>query len=322
MPSDLARHRQRTPALEPAAQEFAAAGLLALREPRAHGKQRRSPRLGSGKPQDERPRDAHERHGRGSRVPRQADERHLSACRPDVAERQRPARLDGNPPERQPALRHYRGLHVVFVADRHAARAHEKIVAGHGFGEGGLHVVGVVAQDAEIGHRAAETRQKSGQHVPVGVVDGAFRQRSTGGAHFIAGREQRHGKRRMDGKRGPADRRREAQIFRAQAAPGPEQRRTGGDVLAGTPQVGAARDAGRQRDPGSVARAILLHEDRVGPAVAVTPRNRCAGEHAHCGAAPRDAGQRSAGGRPSDDREGCRAIRNEIVEIHGVTVDR
>ena len=89
------------------------------------------------------------------------------------------------------------------------------------------------------------------------------------------------------------------------------------DVLAGETAVGATLDAGNDDDLAAVLAAVLLHQHRVRPL-----GHRRAGEHAQRLAAPRRAAEGMAGGDAPGDRQAGFAPGVEVVEEHGVTVDR
>ena len=88
------------------------------------------------KTQHERPHEQQERHEARHRVPGQADESRFAALiprpvAPHRAERERPARLHRDPPQVEAPFGIDRGLDVILLADRHAARRDDD-VAGRG----------------------------------------------------------------------------------------------------------------------------------------------------------------------------------------------
>ena len=129
-------------------------GLLAVGEAGLHREGQRRRHRRAGEAQDQRPRQDREGQRRGDRIAGQPDQRHAA----HLAERDRPSRLDRQPPEIEPAELLDRGLDMVLLAGRDAAGGHDQIVPGGCRGERIGQRGGAVRADAEIADGAAEAR--------------------------------------------------------------------------------------------------------------------------------------------------------------------
>ena len=77
------------------------------------------------------------------------------------AERERLARLHGDLPQVDEALRFHGGPHVILLADRHAARSEDQIVRASRLAKRCTREVELVRHDAVVGHFAAEVAQQA-----------------------------------------------------------------------------------------------------------------------------------------------------------------
>ena len=122
-------------------------------------------RLGrsTGEPQQQRTHDAGERHEHRDRIARQADEGCAGARvrSRDDAHRDRPARLDRDPPEHQPADLLDGCAHVIGFAGRNAAGRQHQIMLARGGGDGFGDRSRIVLEDAEVGHRRAQAVEQN-----------------------------------------------------------------------------------------------------------------------------------------------------------------
>jgi hypothetical protein len=254
----------------------------------------------------------HEGHHHRDGIPRQPRESRAA----HLAERDRPARLDRKPPEEQRPRRLDRRLHVVLLAGRDATRGQQQVVRGRSLGKRGGHGVSAIRQDAEIGDRAAETRQRRVQREAVAVIDLQRRKGRAGRSELVAGREQRDAQPRAHGEAVPPKRRRQADILRAQQTPGRQGERAPRHVLARRARIRPALEPRAQPHAAVGQRlGILLHHHRVR-----TLGHRRAGEDADRLARADRTAERLTGGHTGTDGEDRVPIGREIGVAHGVAV--
>ncbi len=174
-----------------------------------------------------------------------------------------------------------------------------------------------VRQDAEVAHRATQLPEPGHQGEAVGVVDRALGQRPARLAHLVAGRKDRNANRIAD-RDGPApDGCGEAYVLGHQPPAAPQDDAAAAHVLAGAATIGAPLNARRDQDRVALLAAVLLHHHGIRPF-----GHRRAGEDADRLAAAGGAAQRMAGRDPARHRQARLARRVEVVEEHGIAVDR
>ena len=133
-----------------------------------------------------------------------------------------------------------------------------------GLVDGARQRVGLVGQNAEIGHDGAQALEQFDQQEAVGIVDGGAAARAARLDHLVAGGEDRDFQPPAHAERGQAERGGKRDVLRLQHGAGRDHHAAFAHVLAGEPPVGAELQPARQHDTIALEFDVLLHEDRVG----------------------------------------------------------
>ena len=224
--------------------------------------------------------------------------RPMNTAAPELPEGERPARLDRDLPEVQPAEPVDRAHDVVLVAARGAARGDHRIVLRRGLAQRRRHRLGAIGQDAKVGDPAAEPAEQPEENRAVGVVSGA--RRPAARPARAARRRSRAARPRAAGKprAGPARRSRRRRRPAAGALSRLERHLARAHVLAGLAPVGAALHPRRDHH-GIAARARR-------PPASGRNRRRLASARRSAPAALRLAAVGPANGWPAAARPGTR----------------
>ena len=210
-----------------------------------------------------------------------------------------------------------RGLDVVLVAQRYAARGDQQVVPAGRLCQGVADGVQAVGQDAEVGDRASHAVEQAHDGIAVGVEDAARRDVAARVVHLVAGREHRRAQPAVHLELGPSHRCRKADLLGAQALVAGDDGIAGAHVLAGLAPVRTPFDARLEDHEIAVDPAVLLHEHGVRPL-----RHGGTGEDSQGLARNGRALQGMAGGNARGYRQAGLAVGGKVVEEDGVAVDR
>ena len=181
----------------------------------------------------------------------------------------------------------------------------------------------VVGHQAEVDDLHPQALQRTEQAGAVAVVDAAWRQRLPRVAQLVAGRKQRHPQAAKDAQAVQAQRRRQAQVGRAQHPALRQRHPAARQVFAAlAPVLAGAQHAGGNRHRVAVDLAQFDRHHRVQPG-----RHHRAGHDADALAAPHRAavgraGEHRVAGRAQDGRQGSGRFGGQVGAVQGVAVHR
>src|SRR5262249_36963699 len=118
----------------------------------------------------------------------------------------------------------------------------------------------LVAQNTEVGDRAAKPPYQFVEQVTIGIVERGAGKRRPRFGNFVAGREQRNTHPPSDVQRGQSQGCSERDVRRAEPSSGAKRDRAGANVLAGKAPVGTALQARRHDDVITVETAVFLQK--------------------------------------------------------------
>ncbi len=205
---------------------------------------------------------------------------------------------------------------MIFLADRDPAAGHDQVRLPGGPPHRVRGRVERVADQAEIDDVATHRAQQAVQHVTIRIVDLAAFEGLPGLDQLVAGKEYADAHRRINRQGLQTNRCGQADILRAQAVAGVQNRIAAADIVARRAHVAAARRPGLELDGVAALCYLFLHDHRVG-----------ALGHRRTGKYPRRAARRQGRGRAAGrnalrHRQPGRAVHGEIGGVDRVTVHR